>query len=104
MVHADYLFLMTDVDCLYTDNPRKNPEAKAVRVVKDIAEVRKTGAYACRASQSPRLEVSTSVLTFVGRRAYRRRRQSARRRSAPRWARAGWRPRSSRPSWPPAPA
>lgn len=44
MVHADYLFLMTDVDCLYTDNPRKNPDAKAVRVVKDIAEVRKTGA------------------------------------------------------------
>lgn len=43
MVHADYLFLMTDVDCLYTDNPRKNPDAKAVRVVKDIAEVRKTG-------------------------------------------------------------
>lgn len=43
MVHADYLFLMTDVDCLYTDNPRKNPDAMPVRVVKDIAEIRKTG-------------------------------------------------------------
>ncbi|CAK9780513.1 putative glutamate 5-kinase [Cutaneotrichosporon oleaginosum] len=48
IVHADYLFLLTDVDCMYTDNPRVNPDAKAVRVVKDIAEVRK--------------EVSTSTL------------------------------------------
>jgi glutamate 5-kinase len=43
IVHADYLFLLTDVDCMYTDNPRVNPDAKAVRVVKDIAEVRKEG-------------------------------------------------------------
>lgn len=28
---------------MYTDNPRVNPDAKAVRVVKDIAEVRKEG-------------------------------------------------------------
>ncbi|CED84843.1 glutamate 5-kinase [Phaffia rhodozyma] len=40
MVHADYLFLMTDVDCLYTDNPRKNPDAKPVRVVDDIESIR----------------------------------------------------------------
>ncbi len=25
MVHADYLFLLTDVDGLYTSNPRKDP-------------------------------------------------------------------------------
>lgn len=42
MVHADYLFLMTDVDCLYTDNPRKNPDAKPVSIVRDIAEIRQT--------------------------------------------------------------
>jgi glutamate 5-kinase len=36
MVHADYLFLMTDVDCLYDSNPRDNPEAKPIGVVKDI--------------------------------------------------------------------
>ncbi|KFX88181.1 hypothetical protein O988_09137 [Pseudogymnoascus sp. VKM F-3808] len=36
MVHADYLFLMTDVDCLYTANPRTNPDAKAIEVVDDI--------------------------------------------------------------------
>lgn len=36
MVHADYLFLMTDVDCLYTKNPRTNPDAKAIEVVDDI--------------------------------------------------------------------
>ncbi|TVY81562.1 Glutamate 5-kinase [Lachnellula suecica] len=37
MVHADYLFLMTDVDCLYDKNPRTNPDAVAIEVVEDIA-------------------------------------------------------------------
>jgi len=36
MVHADYLFLMTDVDCLYDKNPRSNPDAKPIKVVHDI--------------------------------------------------------------------
>jgi glutamate 5-kinase len=36
MVHADYLFLMTDVDCLYDKNPRSNPDAKPITVVEDI--------------------------------------------------------------------
>ncbi|KAF9580724.1 hypothetical protein BGW38_002508 [Lunasporangiospora selenospora] len=40
MIHADYLFLMTDVDCLYTDNPRVNPDAKPVLVVDDIATLK----------------------------------------------------------------
>lgn len=40
MIHADYLFLMTDVDCLYTDNPRTNPDAKPVMVVDDIADLK----------------------------------------------------------------
>ena len=40
MVHADYLFLMTDVDCLYDSNPRTNPEAKAIEVVDDIDALR----------------------------------------------------------------
>ncbi|CAH2353211.1 glutamate 5-kinase [[Candida] railenensis] len=39
MVHADYLFLMTDVECLYTDNPRSNPDAKPILVVDDIDEL-----------------------------------------------------------------
>lgn len=39
-MHADYLFLLTDVDCMYTDNPRVNPDAKAVRVVRDVAQIR----------------------------------------------------------------
>lgn len=39
MVQADYLFLMTDVDCLYNKNPRTNPDAKAIEVVEDIAEL-----------------------------------------------------------------
>ncbi|GMM40855.1 hypothetical protein FOG51_01719 [Hanseniaspora uvarum] len=39
MVNADYLFLLTDVDCLYTDNPRVNPDAKPVYFVKDLEEI-----------------------------------------------------------------
>lgn len=37
MVKADYLFLMTDVDCLYTANPRTNPNARPIEVVTDIS-------------------------------------------------------------------
>ncbi|KAI1297421.1 hypothetical protein EDD11_007135 [Mortierella claussenii] len=40
MIHADYLFLMTDVDCLYTDNPRTNPDAQPVLVVDDITALK----------------------------------------------------------------
>ncbi|KAK3686411.1 Glutamate 5-kinase [Vermiconidia calcicola] len=39
MVQADYLFLMTDVDCLYDKNPRTYPDAKAIEVVEDIGEL-----------------------------------------------------------------
>jgi len=41
MVHADYLFLLTDVDGLYTSNPRKDPNAKQIEVVHSIAAIRK---------------------------------------------------------------
>jgi glutamate 5-kinase len=37
MVQADYLFLMTDVDCLYDKNPRQHADAKAIEVVEDIS-------------------------------------------------------------------
>jgi len=40
MVKADYLFLMTDVDCLYTDNPRTNPLAEPVWRCDDIQALR----------------------------------------------------------------
>lgn len=39
MIHADYLFLMTDVECLYTDNPRTNPQAKPILLVDKIDEL-----------------------------------------------------------------
>ncbi|KAJ3413017.1 hypothetical protein HDV05_008608 [Chytridiales sp. JEL 0842] len=45
MVNADYLFLCTDVECLYTDNPRTNPNAKAVRVVEDVSKLREQGVF-----------------------------------------------------------
>ncbi|MCJ1286988.1 hypothetical protein MMC26_006335 [Xylographa opegraphella] len=39
MVQADYLFLMTDVDCLYTANPRTHPDALPIEVVMDISSI-----------------------------------------------------------------
>ncbi|GAA6006310.1 hypothetical protein JCM10207_000601 [Rhodosporidiobolus poonsookiae] len=41
MCGADYLFLMTDVDGLYEDNPRRVPGARRVLKVRDIDEVRR---------------------------------------------------------------
>lgn len=40
MVNADYLFLMTDVDCLYDKNPRAFPDAQPISVVEDIDSLR----------------------------------------------------------------
>jgi len=39
MIQADYLFLMTDVDCLYTKNPRTHPDAEAIELVDDISVI-----------------------------------------------------------------
>lgn len=39
MIHADYLFLMTDVECLYTDNPRVVPDAQPILVVDKIDDL-----------------------------------------------------------------
>ncbi|KAF3906651.1 hypothetical protein ABW20_dc0109649 [Dactylellina cionopaga] len=39
MVNADYLFLMTDVDCLYDKNPRTHPDAKPIMVVEDVSSL-----------------------------------------------------------------
>ncbi|KAF9464551.1 glutamate 5-kinase [Collybia nuda] len=41
MIHADYLFLLTDVDGLYTSNPRKDPTARQIEVVTSISAIRK---------------------------------------------------------------
>jgi glutamate 5-kinase len=43
MIHADMLFLMTDVDCLYDKNPRTHPDARPIEVVEDISEVQADG-------------------------------------------------------------
>ncbi|KAG8931109.1 hypothetical protein FRC03_002831 [Tulasnella sp. 419] len=40
MLHADYLFLLTDVECLYTSNPRKDPEARPIEVVTSVPIIR----------------------------------------------------------------
>ncbi len=46
MIHADYLFLLTDVDGLYTSNPRKDPSAKQIEIVTSIADIRSRGLWA----------------------------------------------------------
>jgi glutamate 5-kinase len=43
MIHADYLFLLTDVDGLYTSNPRKDPSAKKIDEVTSVAAIRAQG-------------------------------------------------------------
>jgi glutamate 5-kinase len=40
MIHADFLFLLTDVDGLYTSNPRKDPSARLLEVVSSVDSVR----------------------------------------------------------------
>jgi glutamate 5-kinase len=40
MIRADYLFLLTDVDGLYTANPRKDPSARQIHVVHSIPAIR----------------------------------------------------------------
>ena len=43
MIKADYLFLMTDADCLYDTNPRHNPLARAIEIVEDITSLKADG-------------------------------------------------------------
>ena len=38
LIHADLLILLSDIDGLFTDNPRKNPDAKFIEIVEDIDE------------------------------------------------------------------
>ncbi|CCK68909.1 uncharacterized protein KNAG_0B04740 [Huiozyma naganishii CBS 8797] len=36
LIQADYLFLLTDVDCLYTNDPRVDPDAKPILTVRNL--------------------------------------------------------------------
>jgi glutamate 5-kinase len=74
MVKADYLFLMTDVDCLYTANPRTNPDAQPIEVVSDIfsleADVSSAGSALGTGGMSTkitaaRLATSAGVTTVI---------------------------------------
>jgi glutamate 5-kinase len=38
-VKADWLFLLTDVDALYTTNPATNPDAQPIHEVHDIGQL-----------------------------------------------------------------
>ena len=74
MIHADYLFLMTDVDCLYDANPRTHPDAKPIEVVSDIstleADVSSSGSALGTGGMSTkivaaRLATSAGVTTII---------------------------------------
>ncbi|KAK2802493.1 hypothetical protein FQN50_007299 [Emmonsiellopsis sp. PD_5] len=76
MVRADYLFLMTDVDGLYTSNPRTNPDAQVIDVVSDIstleADVSSAGSSLGTGGMSTkivaaRLATSAGVTTIITR-------------------------------------
>ena len=76
MISADYLFLMTDVDCLYTSNPRKDPDALQISVVSDIsllvADVSSSGSALGTGGMSTkivaaRLATSAGVTTVITR-------------------------------------
>ena len=38
LIHADLLILLSDIDGLYTDDPRKNPEAKFIDLVPELTD------------------------------------------------------------------
>ncbi|MCJ1227616.1 hypothetical protein MMC12_004272 [Toensbergia leucococca] len=76
MVQADYLFLMTDVDCLYDKNPRTHPSAHPIEVVEDIstlsADVSTAGSSLGTGGMSTkivaaRLATSAGVTTVIAR-------------------------------------
>ena len=76
MLQADYLFLMTDVDCLYDKNPRTNPDAQPIEVVGDIsslvADVSSSGSSLGTGGMSTkivaaRLATSAGVTTVITR-------------------------------------
>ncbi|KAK7404187.1 Glutamate 5-kinase [Neonectria punicea] len=74
MIHADMLFLMTDVDCLYDKNPRTHPDAQPIEVVEDIsalqADVSSAGSSLGTGGMSTkiiaaRLGISAGVTTII---------------------------------------
>lgn len=61
MIHADLLFLMTDVDCLYDKNPRKFPDAKPIEVVEDVSTLDADGMFLLLYHLIPRNTLLTSM-------------------------------------------
>ena len=76
IVQAHYLFLMTDVDCLYDKNPRVHPDAKPIQTVRDIssleADISSSGSALGTGGMSTkivaaRLATSAGVTTIITR-------------------------------------
>jgi len=58
MIHADYLFLLTDVDGLYTANPRKDTAARLIEVVESTAAIRTQGNPSAYIHSHPHLPIA----------------------------------------------
>ncbi|MCJ1446509.1 MAG: hypothetical protein MMC23_007014 [Stictis urceolatum] len=69
LVQADYLFLMTDVDCLYTTNPRLDPNASPIEVVADLsaleADVSSAGSSVGTGGMSTKI-IAANLATSAG--------------------------------------
>jgi hypothetical protein len=63
MLHADYLFLLTDVDSLYTANPRKDPSARAIEVVENVSAIRTQGIFIVIYLHLPELICSVCLIS-----------------------------------------
>ena len=53
MLHADFLFLLTDVDGLYTANPRKDASARLIEVVDSVSAIRSQGSFVLTHAMHP---------------------------------------------------
>lgn len=66
LIAADYLFLLTDVDALYTSNPQTNPDAKPIRIVDDIDAVDNTVSTTIPPSSSQSSQSTTPPVVQSG--------------------------------------
>jgi glutamate 5-kinase len=69
LVEADWLFLLTDVDRLYTDDPRQNPEAKPIEFVEysELQELRQAiGEKQALGAQGGGTQWGTGGMTAAG--------------------------------------
>ena len=69
-LEADYLVILSDIDALYDDNPKENPNAKKIEIVKEVTpEIEKMGQNASkggRGGMKTKLEAAKVVTRSGG--------------------------------------